>query len=345
MLASKIVTEFQIAHPNLVKAMRECSHHYDETTINPYHKEGDIFTHSMLVVHEMSKLYPDNHDLYAALLHDIGKPNSVTYDHEKKRKRFFGHEGMSTYMAIDLFDNSTDILGIILILNLISHHQIFFRSEENKSDLTEMFKGNQEYYAKLLKLWYADTFGRFVDEEKYQKSLEMYEYLKEKKLTIDSALPVINPDLPEVILMVGPPASGKSTYAKTLGLPILSRDDIVNELGGDSDYNVNWNKVEQKEVDRLFNSRLVELKRKKQSFVIDCCNMSRKSRRSKLAQISTKDFTRKAVVFYTGLKECLKRNEARGGKRLDPKIIHKHISMFCAPLYDEVDTIDYMLYN
>src|SRR5574344_1860728 len=38
---NELVSWFQVNYPDLVKAMKEAQHHYDETLLNPYRLEGD----------------------------------------------------------------------------------------------------------------------------------------------------------------------------------------------------------------------------------------------------------------------------------------------------------------
>ena len=62
----------------------------------------------------------------------------------------------------------------------------------------------------------------------------------------------------EIIVMVGTPLSGKSTYVKN-NYPhykLISRDDIVMELGNSDNYNDAWLNVDQKLVDKIYNERL-----------------------------------------------------------------------------------------
>lgn len=37
-------------HPALVNAMRETSHHFNSEQLNPWHLEGDVWVHTMLVL-------------------------------------------------------------------------------------------------------------------------------------------------------------------------------------------------------------------------------------------------------------------------------------------------------
>lgn len=73
-----LVSWFQTEFKDLVKSMKNCSHHYDEDNLNAYHLEGDIFTHTMMV-YKTAELLSNDNDLvkWSTLLHDIGKPRSM----------------------------------------------------------------------------------------------------------------------------------------------------------------------------------------------------------------------------------------------------------------------------
>ena len=71
MIIQELLTFFTSKYPNLVQDMKN-SDHGNEFGLNPFHMEGDIFTHSIMVLKEAENAQ-DIHK-YAAILHDIGKP-------------------------------------------------------------------------------------------------------------------------------------------------------------------------------------------------------------------------------------------------------------------------------
>lgn len=75
----------------------------------------------------------------------------------------------------------------------------------------------------------------------------------------------------EIIVMVGTPLSGKSTYVKN-NYPhykVISRDDIIMELSNSDNYNDAWLNVDQKLVDKIYNERLNTLLSNNENIVID----------------------------------------------------------------------------
>ena len=78
-----------------------------------YHGEGDVYTHTMMVVKNVLERFPDSENfLLSAFLHDIGKPLSRIMINNKVIHA--GHEGVSTLMSIDFLkkfvENTDDLL-------------------------------------------------------------------------------------------------------------------------------------------------------------------------------------------------------------------------------------------
>ena len=61
-----------------------------------FHPEGDVYTHTMLMLEHMA--LPDSRLAWSALLHDIGKA-VTTFTDENNRIRAFGHEDKGAEMA------------------------------------------------------------------------------------------------------------------------------------------------------------------------------------------------------------------------------------------------------
>lgn len=71
-----------------------------------FHAEGDVFTHTKMVLAVASKLRSgdEKEDLvlmFAALCHDLGKPPTTVYSHEKKRLISHGHDDAGVKPAQD----------------------------------------------------------------------------------------------------------------------------------------------------------------------------------------------------------------------------------------------------
>lgn len=103
---------------------------------------------------------------------------------------------------------------------------------------------------------------------------------------------------PFVMLLVGPPLSGKSTWIRQNYpmVQVISRDEIVMELAGTRDYNKAFSEVDQKEVDRVLSQRLTECANSGESVIIDMTNMTQKRRMQTLNYFS-EDYYKVAVIF------------------------------------------------
>lgn len=103
---------------------------------------------------------------------------------------------------------------------------------------------------------------------------------------------------PFVIILVGPPLSGKTSFIKE-NFPdtnVISRDEIVMEVYGSRNYTEAFQKVNQKEVDRVLDSRLKEANLSKSNVIVDMTHMTSKRRRQNLNYFSD-DFYKLAVIF------------------------------------------------
>lgn len=107
-------------------------------------------------------------------------------------------------------------------------------------------------------------------------------------------------NLPEpfVILLIGPPLSGKTTWIREnfSTTDVISRDEIVMEVHGSRNYTEAFNNVNQKEVDKVLNQRFLDLSSQKKNVIVDMTNMTLKRRRATLNYFSD-DYYKMAVIF------------------------------------------------
>lgn len=118
---------------------------------------------------------------------------------------------------------------------------------------------------------------------------------------------------PYLIILVGPPLSGKDTVLRELNLDaeMISRDQILLDVYGSDDYQEAFKNVNQKDVDRELVAKMQNANKNKQNVVINMTNMTRK-RRSYNLSFFGKDFTKVAVVFpIFSNDEYKRRNEKR----------------------------------
>jgi predicted kinase len=145
---------------------------------------------------------------------------------------------------------------------------------------------------------------------------------------------------PYVILLVGVPMSGKSTWVREniSDEIIISRDRILMDVYGSDDYNKAFNNVDQGKVDKVLLKTINDSVTNRDNVVIDMTNISAKTRRRNLSYF-TKDYTKIAVVFpiLTG-DEYSRRNDYRmvnENKSIPLGVLRNMIQSFTIPTIDE----------
>ena len=147
---------------------------------------------------------------------------------------------------------------------------------------------------------------------------------------------------PTLILLVGPPGSGKTTYAKKYiaehGNTIhLSSDKIRAELWGNEATQGDNNKVFS-----LMQSRAIEALNNGQSVVYDSSNVTRKDR-SYIISLCPKFVKIEAHVVWASIETCIERDAARE-RTVGKEVIDRMLKRFQAVYYDEdIDEIKVIL--
>jgi putative nucleotidyltransferase with HDIG domain len=299
---SDLVSWFQVEFPHLVKTMCASTHHYDETTINPYHIEGSIFTHTMMVCLQAQNFVPENgYVRWSTLLHDIGKPLARKVNEEKQRVNFIGHEGISAFLSLDVMNKSSlSVDDKVLIFKIIALHGSLFNFIKSdgsvKYELLETFKNEKTLLHHLLYQVKADAAGRFWKEGTASAiSNVAFDNVKNVVDQLVDNTPIMQiDDNPQLIILCGPPCSGKSTEREKIllshpGMVVISRDDLVEQVvvkynlsGYNEAFNfLNENKeIEKNEVSNLIESLTLDAKQHNKSVLVDMTMMSKKRRRS-----------------------------------------------------------------
>jgi putative nucleotidyltransferase with HDIG domain len=321
MNADQMVKWFQTNFPNHYAEMREADHGYSKDSDtwstnwkvvpNPYHLEGDVWTHTMMVMKEAEKFIDTNPlVLWSSLLHDIGKPLAREPIHEKQRVRFIGHEGISTFLSVEVL-NKTDlsISEKVRVLQLVAHHSDVFRGRKDGKYTNKFLKKFDKQYPMVQELIcqvYCDSNGRFLDDglENITKESLNGEFLFELLDTEDS-----EPKSKTVTVLVGLPCSGKSTYTGTFKDSfVISRDNIVEELAREQGktYGDMWKEkcVDQK-LQEVFKESLNH-----ENVIVDKTHMTAKSRRRSLSKYN-KTYKKNCVIFFEEFEELLRREDER----------------------------------
>lgn len=320
--------------PELVKYMQESDHNFDKNNLNPHHMEGSIWTHTCLVVNAAQE---GHHNILAALLHDIGKPICEERVKDKKRVRFFNHEPMSAFMALDVMKKFEEYFKIKLfkkeLFQAIALHTEPFKLSNEKLD--ERLVNQDKSFLNMLKvLNEADSDGRFYfagDSERYWEPQAKTREIGNKTKT--------------ATVLIGLPCSGKSTYIRSLdpsrSHSVISRDDILMKFPGET-YDEKWKNADQKQVDKVFQDWKKRCIESGDDLIFDLTHMSRKSRRKSLNGLP-KEYKKKAIVFLPTMSTIIERNEKRSeeGKSIPEDVFKKMICSFYPPMYDEFDEIEW----
>ncbi len=105
---------------------------------------------------------------------------------------------------------------------------------------------------------------------------------------------------PYVIILIGPPLSGKTTWINKNFEPesfeLISRDQIVLDLHGENDYNTAFKSVDQKEVDRVLVNKLSTTAKERKNAIVDMTHMNSKRRKYNLSFFGS-EYYKLAVIF------------------------------------------------
>ncbi len=140
---------------------------------------------------------------------------------------------------------------------------------------------------------------------------------------------------PFVIVLIGPPLSGKTTWIRKNfaegDVELISRDQIVLDVYGSDNYDEAFSRVNQKQVDRELQSALVDASKNKKNTIIDMTHMTSKRRSHNLSYFG-EEYYKLAVIFpILSDDEYSKRNNKRAAeenKNLPMHIIKRMISQY-----------------
>lgn len=138
--------------------------------------------------------------------------------------------------------------------------------------------------------------------------------------------------MPTLTLMVGLPASGKSTYSKQLvdeNTILLSSDTIRKELLG--------KETDQTQNELVFTtlySRAREALLSDKNVIIDATNVSVRDRKRVLENFGDLSISRHAIVIQTPISECIKRDKQRA-RSVGAYVVRKYARFYQTPTKDE----------
>ena len=145
---------------------------------------------------------------------------------------------------------------------------------------------------------------------------------------------------PFVIILIGPPLSGKSTWIRE-NFPtteVISRDEIVMEVYGSRNYTEAFKSVDQKEVEKVLAQSFLDANKEKKNVIVDMTHMASKRRKQNLNYF-TDDYYKLGVIFpILTDDEYVKRNQKRieeENKDLPMGIVKSMISSYQPITSDE----------
>lgn len=146
---------------------------------------------------------------------------------------------------------------------------------------------------------------------------------------------------PYVILLIGPPLSGKTTFVRNTfkdeSFELISRDQIVMDVYGSDDYNEAFNRVDQKEVDKVLVNTIMSASKARKNVIIDMTNLSSKRRKYNLSFFE--DYYKMAVIFPILEEEEYERRNAKRTleekKTIPMHVIKNMISSYQPIKHDE----------
>lgn len=103
---------------------------------------------------------------------------------------------------------------------------------------------------------------------------------------------------PYILMLIGPPLSGKDSLLKQLNLDavMISRDQILMDVYGSDNYDEAFKNVNQKEVDRVLIQNMQTASKEGKNVIINMTNMTSKRRTYNLDFFGD-EYTKIALIF------------------------------------------------
>jgi predicted kinase len=347
MKVHEIIEIFIKNHTQIYQDMKNCEHGFLGKEPNPHHLEGSIWTHTMMVLKKAEDYGYNDIIKLSCLCHDLGKPYVYEDIIDKSRRRFTSHEAVSTFYTKEVLKSFKEVLNlsqsdIQFILSLVAQHGSLYNffeydriPQKNHHKIVDRF--DTDTFASLFKLYKCDHEGRFYTGDKTNKDVyEDFETILELMEIRDNSVEVKEIKSPHLIVMIGVPRSGKSTYVKSLNYNVVSRDDLVEKHGTGNSYNEKWKsltKTQQKHIDTELMKNFQNLVKEGKNIVVDMTNMSKKSRKKWLV----KNYKKTAVLVIESKSVIMERMTS--DKNIPEYVVDNMMKSFVYPNLEEFDEV------
>jgi len=366
---------FKKTNTELYNSMRQITNDIYEdgkfVYTSPAHSEGSIWSHTMMVLNNIihSSKSLNTELILAALLHDIGKVYTIgerVLDDGTRRRTFYNHHSYGSIICVDVLkkmfgDKYYEVVDAKKIIELINLHMFFhfnfgttiddnyYVSEKESNRINKVFSDRRDFFVDLIDLIRSDSLGRITKSSEYRITMSKDRLLKNALEHLDSEKREEKDN--EVIMLIGLPGSGKTTYRNSIkGYTVISQDDWVEEEAKErgimykemftSKYSTRMKVISNNILQSKFSNAIS----KKENIIIDMTNLSLKSRRHKLNVIPEKYYSKKAIVFNRSLEDLKKVNTERikYGRDIPDSTFKFMVESFCVPTDEEFDKIEYI---
>jgi len=110
-----------------------------------FHPEGDVFTHTKIML-DMLEDSPSIELCLAVLFHDIGKPDTYTFDSEAQRIRFNGHDDLGAKMSRTILKRLRYPNAVIdAVEAMVKNHMNFMHVTQMRTAKLKRFMARENY--------------------------------------------------------------------------------------------------------------------------------------------------------------------------------------------------------